>query len=92
MTSNAQRLGTALVAGILVIGTAQSVTSAISEAHSLPVSQSDQCFEDEPCWSCVDDGNRVCGPTNDEGKPAGCYDGGGVMVAVWPCDAWKANR
>jgi hypothetical protein len=42
--------------------------------------------EDEPGWSCVDDGNRICGPGNDEGKPAACYDEGGVIVALWPCD------
>ncbi|AYP70047.1 hypothetical protein I5G62_gp61 [Mycobacterium phage CRB2] len=41
--------------------------------------------EDEPGWSCVDDGNRVCGPNNPEGKPAGCYDLGGVLIAPWPC-------
>lgn len=42
-------------------------------------------LEDEPGFSCVDDGNRICGPGNTEGKPAGCYDDGGVLVAPWPC-------
>jgi hypothetical protein len=41
--------------------------------------------EDDEQWSCVDDGNHVCGPQNDEQKPAGCYDDGGVLVAQWPC-------
>lgn len=41
--------------------------------------------EDDPGWSCVDDGNRICGPGNAEGKPAACYDEGGVIVALWPC-------
>lgn len=41
--------------------------------------------EDSPAWSCVDDGNRICGPNNPEGQPAGCYDEGGVLVAHWPC-------
>lgn len=41
--------------------------------------------EDEPGWSCVDDGNRVCGPGNSNGVPAGCYDDGGVLEASWPC-------
>lgn len=41
--------------------------------------------EDEPGWSCVDRGNHVCGPGNSEGKPAACYDDGGVIVALWPC-------
>lgn len=36
-------------------------------------------------WSCVDDGNRICLPNNNEGKPAACYDEGGVIVAPWPC-------
>lgn len=36
-------------------------------------------------WSCVDDGDKVCAPGNDEGKPAACYDDGGVIVALWPC-------
>lgn len=47
----------------------------------------DAPLEDETGWSCVDDGNRVCGPENDEGKPAGCYDTAGVLVAAWPCEA-----
>lgn len=51
----------------------------------LSPSGSAQPNEDEAGWSCVDDGNRVCGPDNAEGKPAGCYDDGGVLVAVWPC-------
>lgn len=44
-----------------------------------------QVQEDDPGWSCVDDGNRICGPNNPEGKPAACYDDGGVIVALWPC-------
>ena len=47
--------------------------------------------EDEPGWSCVDDGNRVCGPANSNGVPAGCYDGGGVLVAPWPCTPWRGQ-
>lgn len=41
--------------------------------------------EDSPSWSCANDGNRICGPNNSNGEPAGCYDDGGVMVAAWPC-------
>lgn len=41
--------------------------------------------ESDTEWSCVDDGNRTCGPQNAEGKPAACYDEGGVIVALWPC-------
>lgn len=47
--------------------------------------------EDDPGWSCVDDGNRVCGPGNSEGKPAACYDDGGVIVAMWPCKPWTPD-
>lgn len=47
--------------------------------------------EDEPGWSCVDDGNRVCGPGNSNHVPAGCYDDGGVRVNDWPCEAWKPS-
>lgn len=45
--------------------------------------------EDDPGWSCVDDGNRVCGPGNSNGVPAGCYDDGGVLFAPWPCTPWR---
>lgn len=47
--------------------------------------------EDDPRWSCVDDGNRVCGPGNSNGVPAGCYDDGGVMFKAWPCEAWMPS-
>lgn len=48
--------------------------------------------EDEGGWSCVDDGNHVCGPGNAEGKPAACYDEGGVIVALWPCQPVRPQR
>jgi hypothetical protein len=42
--------------------------------------------EDDPGWSCVTDGNRVCGPDGDDwGHAPGCYDDGGALVASWPC-------
>ena len=48
--------------------------------------------EDDPGWSCVDQGNRVCGPLSDDyGHTPGCYDDGGVLVELWPCDAWKPS-
>jgi hypothetical protein len=40
--------------------------------------------EDESGWSCVDNGNRVCGPGNQQGVPAGRYDEGGVLIDAWP--------
>lgn len=48
-------------------------------------------LEDEPGYSCVDQGNRVCGPNNSNGVPAGCYDDGGVLWKAWPCDPWKPS-
>ena len=45
-------------------------------------------FEDDPRWSCVDDGNKVCGPGNPQGVPAGRYDEGGVLIDPWPVDAY----
>lgn len=72
-------------------------TSAVIVAGSAaavwlsPHAYASQCLEDMPCWSCVDDGNRVCGPGNSEGKPAACYDDGGVIVAYWPCEPWKSD-
>ena len=41
-------------------------------------------MEDESGWSCVDNGNRVCGPGNPQGVPAGLYDEGGVLIDPWP--------
>lgn len=74
-------LKTTLAAGIL-IGAALGIPigpALIATAHA------DTITEDSPAWSCVDDGNRICGPGNPEGKPAACYDDGGVIVAAWPC-------
>jgi hypothetical protein len=34
-------------------------------------------------------GNRICGPNNSNGVPAGIYDQGGVLIEKW--DAWLAN-
>ena len=56
-----------------------SLVLGLATAHAEPIQ------EDSPNWSCVDDGNRICGPNNAEGQPAGCYDDGGVLVAAWPC-------
>jgi len=36
--------------------------------------------EDGPDWDCTMDGNRVCGPNNEQGVPAGQYDQGGVLI------------
>lgn len=38
--------------------------------------------EDDPWWDCRVDGNRICGPSNVQGVPAGMY-AGGVLVTDW---------
>lgn len=43
----------------------------------------DEPTEDSPEWSCVDDGNHICGPNNSEGVPPGHYDEGGVLDVPW---------
>lgn len=72
-----------------------SLILGLSNVHANPIAQGIrdgiQAVEDSPQWSCVDDGNRVCGPNNAEGQPAACYDDGGVIVAYWPCSPWKSN-
>lgn len=39
--------------------------------------------DDDPSFSCVDDGNRICGPGNAQHAPAGMYDQGGVLMFTW---------
>jgi hypothetical protein len=68
-----------------------TLTAAAILTLPAPSAPADVISDDSPGWSCVDDGNRICGPGNDEGKPAACYDDGGVIVAVWPCEAWKPS-
>lgn len=67
-------------AGMLFFGLA-SAAQAVAD----PIS------DDDPGWSCVDMGNRVCGPGNSNGVTAGCYDDGGVLFKAWPCSAWKPS-
>lgn len=43
-----------------------------------------RAMDDDP--ACVDDPPHVCAPGNPEGKPAACYDQGGVIVELWPCE------
>lgn len=67
------------------------LAAALLASAVLPATAHAAPEEDEPGWSCVDDGNRVCGPGNAEGKPAACYDDGGVIVAYWPCNPWTPD-
>lgn len=47
--------------------------------------------EDDPGFSCVDDGNKVCGPGNTNGAPAGRYDDGGVLIQPWDDSMYGKN-
>lgn len=70
--------GAMMAAGLAHTGPASAqITQGIHDGEA-------SITEDSPAWSCVDDGNRICGPGNGQ-APAGCYDIGGVMVAAWPC-------
>lgn len=72
-----------------ILASAVIVAGSASAVWLSPHAYASQCLEDMPCWSCVDDGNRICGPSNSEGKPPGCYDDGGVLEFPWPCNAWQ---
>jgi hypothetical protein len=45
--------------------------------------------EDSPQFDCTMMANRICGPGNEQGAPAGLYDQGGVLIVGW--DEWLAN-
>lgn len=75
-----------ILAAVAVIGAELALAGSFLLApmgHG--VALADGPTEDSPLWSCVDDGNHVCGPGNANGVPAGCYDDGGVLAAPWPC-------
>lgn len=66
---------TSLAAGTILLG----VPLALGNTYGF----TSEVDEDSPLWSCVDDGNHICGPNNPEGKPAGHYDEGGVLDIPW---------
>lgn len=82
---------TAILTGLAMAAIAFGVPVAIDGTPLDGPDEGSQVQEDSPEWSCVDDGNRVCGPNNREGKPAACYDDGGVIVAYWPCTPWTED-
>lgn len=75
----------AILATIAVVGAELALAGSFVLASATGTMAHARAEEDSPSWSCVDDGNRICGPGNANGAPAGCYDDGGVMVAPWPC-------
>lgn len=70
-----------------ILATASIITLGALGIHAAPYAYASP-NEDQPGWSCVDDGNRVCGPGNANHVPPGCYDDGGVLFAPWPCIPW----
>lgn len=74
-----------IMATIGLVSVSAAAISFAPHAYASPA-------EDDPGWSCVDAGNHVCGPRSDDyGHIPGCYDDGGVLVALWPCEAWKGQ-
>lgn len=65
---------TTLAAALLAAATFTSPT-----VYAAPIT------EDDPAWSCIENGNRICGPGNTNGVPAGCYNDLGALVSAWPC-------
>lgn len=71
--------------------TTQRMELRHSEAPSHTYASTDDGIaEDSPEWDCVSMGNRVCGPDNAQGKPAGRYDDGGVLITPWPVNCAQA--
>lgn len=70
----------ALFASGLFVGLAFGISGGgyIAAAHADPGDT-----ESDPSWSCVLDGNHVCGPRNDMGAVPGFYVDG-VLSQPWP--------
>ena len=99
----------ALVAAKVALGAGLGLGFAVapqSTAHAAPAGVDAYAWEvgddnedgvieeDESGFSCVDDGNHICGPDNERGVPAGKYDVGGVLMDPWPVDpnAWDGDE
>ena len=66
-----------MIRTLLLVITCMAMTLGLSfPAYAQPL-------EGQDGWSCVDHGNRICGPGNEQGVPAGQYDQGGVLIP-WP--------
>lgn len=68
-------MGKSLAAAVLIALATLSVPATAAAAPA----------EDQPGFSCITDGNRICGPNNANGAAAGCYDDTAQLVAPWPC-------
>lgn len=80
-TARAVLMGKAVFGASMAFGL---LTLPAPDGHAVPAQAQAQ---HQPGFSCVDDGLRVCDPADAaaQGKPAACYDDGGVIVALWPC-------
>lgn len=68
-----------------LVAAAMLTLAPMAHTSDVPQSPATQITEDDPGWSCVADGNRICGPNNSEGKTPACYNDVGAIVAAWPC-------
>lgn len=66
-------------------GKALGVVVALAVALSVQVYSAGHLPEDSDSFDCRSDGNRICGPGNSQGVPAGCYSDAGALVSAWPC-------
>lgn len=77
-------LSNRMAAAILAASIGASTLAVIADAQRA-VEPHAACFEDQTCWDCRRDGDRVCGPGNDQLVEPGCYSDTGALVAGWPC-------
>lgn len=76
-------LAVGLTPGLLFAAVAAPERTDLPSTSTTSAQAAASPMEDQPGWSCVDDGNRICGPGNSQGAPAGLYDAGGVLVLTW---------
>jgi hypothetical protein len=80
---------------IALIATAAVLTSGLiayatepvqGTPHAAAVTVTQAPTEDSAGWNCATMGNHICGPTNPESVPAGCYEDledEGTLVVAW---------
>lgn len=68
-----------------LITTAIAAALTAASLFTMPIASAGPVQEDDPGWSCITMGNRVCGLDNSNGVTPGCYDDTSTLVAPWPC-------
>lgn len=81
MSNMRQIMDTAVAVKLMIGATLAFGLPSAEDSRAVVVAQ---CEEDQACWDCATMGNRVCGPDNPQGMPAGRYDVDGVLVDPWP--------